>query len=182
MGTACRRSPRRTTTWLVMARSGPTIGSAMEKRHIHWFVVLLISTLLRQAAPVRAQDHPCETDTVRTRGGQMAYRKECCMVRPYRALEQVARAEGIEIRRRLTAQEPQPGYFLCVADFAWQDSREAWRTDDANFLACVASVQKMEAERKRSAPDLFYTPHDLKCGHDLDKYLCALGNAWACKK
>jgi len=165
-----------------MARSGPTIECAVEKIRIAMLVSFLIGAQPVHTVPAIAQDHPCETDTVRTRGGHQAYRKECCLVRPYRALEQVARAEGIEIRKRLTAQEPQPGYFLCVADFAWQDAREAWRTDDANFQACVASVQKMEAERKRSAPDLFYTPHDLKCGHDLDKYLCALGNAWACKK
>ena len=55
------------------------------------------------------------------------------------------------------------------------------RTNDANFEACVASMQKVEAERKRSAPDLFYTPHDLACGHDCDEYLCAMGNSWACK-
>ena len=140
-----------------------------------------ITLLLLVAAPASAQDHPCENDAVRTRGGHKAYRKECCQQRPYRALEQVARGEGIEIRRRSTAQEPEPGYFLCVVDFAWQPSREDWRTNDGNFPACVASVQKVQAERNRSAPDLFYSPHDLKCGQDLDKYLCALGNEWACK-
>ena len=138
-------------------------------------------SLLLVAVAASAQDHPCENDTVRTRGGHKAYRKECCQQRPYRALEHVARGEGIEIRARRTAQEPEPGYFLCVVDFAWQGSREAWRTDDANFEACVASVQKVEAERERSAPDLFYTPHDLACAHDRDKYLCAMGNAWTCK-
>jgi hypothetical protein len=66
-------------------------------------------------------------------------------------------------------------------DFAWQESREAWRQNDANFEACVASVKKVEAERKRSVPDLLYTPHDLKCGKNLDRYLCAMGNSWACK-
>jgi len=66
-------------------------------------------------------------------------------------------------------------------DFAWEASREAWRQDGANFDACVASVKKVEAERKRSAPDLFYTPHDLACGRDRDKYLCAMGNTWAWK-
>jgi len=60
-------------------------------------------------------------------------------------------------------------------------ARERHRTNDANFEACVASVQKVEAERKRSAPDLFYTPHDLARGHDRDKYLCAMGNSSACK-
>jgi len=42
-------------------------------------------------------------------------------------------------------------------------------------------VKKVQAERNRSAPDLFYTPHDLTCGPNLDKYLCALGNTWACR-
>ncbi len=96
-----------------------------------------VSLLIVAAAP-SAQDHPCESDTVRTRGGHKAYRKECCQQRPY-------------------------------------------RTNDANFEACVASVQEVEAERKRSAPDLFYTPHDLACGQDRDKYLCAMGSSWACK-
>ena len=95
-------------------------------------------SLLLVAAATSAQDHPRESDTVRTRGGHKAYRKEFCQQHPY-------------------------------------------RTNDANFEACVASVQKVEAERKRSAPDLFYTPHDLACGHDRDKYLCAMGNSWACK-
>ena len=95
-------------------------------------------SLLLVAAAASAQDHPCENDTARTRGGHKAYRKECCQQHPY-------------------------------------------RTNDANFEACVASVQKVETERKRSAPDLFYTPHDLACAHDRDKYLCAMGNAWTCK-
>jgi len=94
---------------------------------------------------------------------------------------QVARGEGVEIRARRTAQQPVPGYYLCVVDFGWQASREAWRQDGANFDACVASLKKVEAERRRSAPDLFYTPHDLACGRDRDKYLCAMGNTWACK-
>jgi hypothetical protein len=60
-------------------------------------------------------------------------------------------------------------------------SAAAWRQNDANFEVCVASVKKVEAERKRSVPDLLYTPHDLKCGKNLDRYLCAMGNSWACK-
>jgi len=136
---------------------------------------------LAAPAPAAAQDHPCESDSVRARGGENLYRRACCQQRPYRSLEQVARAEGIEIRTRTTAQEPVPGYFYCVVDFAWQDSREAWRQNDANFEACVESVKKVEAERKRSAPGLLYTPQDLKCGQNRDRYLCALGNSWACK-
>jgi len=65
-------------------------------------------SLLLAAAAANAQDPPCENDTVRTRGGHKAYRKECCQQRPY-------------------------------------------------------------------------TPHDLACGHDRDKYLCAMGDSWACK-
>ncbi len=136
------------------------IASSRMTRLARCFAV----TLPLVAAAASAQDHPCENDAVRTRGGHRAYRKECC-----------------QQRARRTAQEPEPGYFLCIVDFAWPVSREAWRTSDANFDACVASVQKVEAERKRSAPDLFYAPHDLACGHDRDGYLCAMGNSWACK-
>src|SRR5262249_47645188 len=132
----------------------------------------LLTSLWLFVAPAVAQDHPCASDSAQTRGPLKAYRKECCQELPYRALSEVARAEGIEIKTRRTAQEPVPGYFLCVVDFAWQPSRESWRASDANFDACVASVKKIEAERKRSAPDLLYTPHDLKCGQNLDRYLC----------
>ena len=116
------------------------------------FACFVALAWLAAPAPAVAQDHPCESDSVRARGGENLYRRECCQQRPYRALEQVARAEGIEIRKRTTAQEPVAGYFYCVVDFAWQDSREAWRQNDANFEACLASVKKVEAERKRSAP------------------------------
>jgi hypothetical protein len=64
-----------------------------------------------------------------TRGPEKAYRKACCEQRPYRALSDVARAEGIEIRARRTAQEPVPGYYLCVVDLAWEASRDAWRPE-----------------------------------------------------
>jgi hypothetical protein len=40
-------------------------------------------SLLLVAVAASAQDHPCENDTVRTRGGHKAYRKECCPQRPY---------------------------------------------------------------------------------------------------
>lgn len=145
---------------------------------IRW---LATAALLLAAIPAGAQDHPCEADAVQTRGPEKAYRKECCEQRPYRALSEVARGEGIEIRARRTAQQPVPGYYLCVVDFGWEASRDAWRRDPASFEACVASVKKIQTERNRSAPDLFYTPHDLTCGPDRDKYLCAIGNAWACK-
>jgi hypothetical protein len=101
---------------------------------------LVVLALLPAPAPVAAQDHPCESDSVRARGGE------------HLSAASVSVAEGIEIRKRTTAQEPVPGYFYCVVDFAWQESREAWRQNDANFEAYVASVKKVEAERKRSVP------------------------------
>jgi hypothetical protein len=53
-----------------------------------------MAALLLVAATAAAQDHPCENDNVRTSGGgENAYRKECC-------------------------EQPVPGYYLCVVDFA----------------------------------------------------------------
>jgi hypothetical protein len=57
----------------------------------------------------------------------------------------------------------------------------AARQSPANFTECVDRVKAVFSEQKRSAPGIFYSPHDLKCGDNLDKYLCALGNSWACK-
>src|SRR5262249_25002997 len=101
----------------------------------------LVGSLLVLAIPnVQAQEHACEADSVATRGPERAYRKECCAVRPYSALVAVVRDQGIVIRAKRTAQEPQPGYFLCVVDFAWEPQWDAWRKDPANFAECVGRV------------------------------------------
>jgi hypothetical protein len=137
--------------------------------------------LLLASAAARAQDHPCEADNVSTVGGEKAYHRECCAQRPYTALAAVAREQGVAIRARRTAQEPKPGYFYCVVDFAWEPNLESWRKSPSNFDECVGRVKSIVAEQKRSAPGIFYSVHDLKCGDNLDKYLCAVGSTWACK-
>jgi hypothetical protein len=53
--------------------------------------------------------------------------------------------------------------------------------EPANFTECVGRVKAVVEEQKRSAPGIFYTTPDIKCGDNFDKYLCALGNSWACK-
>jgi hypothetical protein len=137
--------------------------------------------LLFASVAASAQEHACEADSFVVSGGEKAYRKECCAQRPYSALVSVAKQQGIAIKARRTAQEPKPGYFLCVVDFAWEPQWESWRRSPGNFAECVGRVKAVVDEKKRSAPDIFYSPHDLKCGDNLDKYLCALGNTWACK-
>src|SRR5258706_6475985 len=143
--------------------------------------VFIAALFFLAAAQAWAQEHACESDSVSTPGGERAYRKECCAQRPYTALSAVGRENGIMIRGRRTAQEPKPGYFLCVVDLGWEPRLESWRQDPANFTECVGRVKAFVAEQKRSAPGIFYTTPDLKCGNNNDKYLCALGNTWACK-
>ena len=144
-------------------------------------IAIIGSPFFALPSQVLAQEHACESDNVATRGGEHAYRRDCCAVRPYSSLAAVAREQGIGIRSRGTAQEPQPGYFLCTVEFAWEPQWDDWRRDPANFSECVGRVRAVIAEQKSSAPGIFYTPHDLRCGDNLDRYLCALGNRWACK-
>jgi len=65
---------------------------------------LAIAALLFAAIQAAARDHTCEADAVQTRGPEKAYRKECCEQRPYRALAEIGRGEGIEIRAPATTR------------------------------------------------------------------------------
>jgi hypothetical protein len=144
-------------------------------------IVVAAGSLFLWSGAASAQEHPCEADNVTVTGGEKAYRKECCAQRPYSALVSVAGKQGIAIKARRTAQEPKPGYFLCTVDFAWENQWESWRRNPANFAECVERVKLVVEEQKRSAPGIFYSTPDIACGDNRDKYLCALGNSWACK-
>jgi hypothetical protein len=134
------------------------------------------------AAASWAQEHPCEAEfIVPPGGGEKAFHRECCGQRPYQELTSVAAAQGIRIARRGVAQQATPGYFWCRVDLEWEQHLDAWRRDNANFQSCVAKVKEVIGARNRSAKDTFYNSTDIQCGTDRDKFLCAIGNAYACK-
>src|ERR1700730_15297437 len=99
------------------AQAGAKIPPMITGPFVRAFVGV---SLLFASVAASAQDHACESDSVVVIGGEKAYRKECCGQRPYTALVATAREQGIAIKARRTAQEPKPGYFLCVVEFAWE--------------------------------------------------------------